>query len=54
MTTNRRPPLAHKIIGAGTYVPADAHHTVDHLRRVMRAERKRLGAPVVIRVEVKR
>lgn len=50
----RRPPLAHKIIGAGRYVPSDAHHTVDHLRRVMQAERKRLGVPIVVRVEASR
>lgn len=51
---NRRPPLAHKIIGAGSYVPSDAHHTVDHLRRVIAAARKRVGPQTIIRVEVKR
>ena len=49
-----RPPLAHKVQRPTRYVPAEAHHTVDHLRRVMRAERKRLGAPTIIRIEVKR
>lgn len=48
----KRPPLAHKIIGAGRYVPAIEHITSDHLRRVLRAERKRLGAPVVTHVRV--
>jgi hypothetical protein len=50
----KRPPLAHKIIGAGAYVPADAHHTVDHLRRVIAAARKRVGSQTIIRVEAKK
>lgn len=50
----KRPPLAHKIIGAGKYVPAIEHITSDHLRRKLAAERKRIGPPEVTRVELRK